>query len=102
MTGYVDDSTGFINIRYGMFIVFGAMCMLAAIQFYFTYPETSNKTLEEIEEMFGPGGPKPWKTKPGNSKLDMLIDEARANHLTIKDVTEGKRHLSVTEHAEKV
>lgn len=73
-----------------MFIVFGAMCLLAAVHFYFTYPETSNKTLEEIEEMFAPGGPKPWKTKPGHSKLDALIEEAQERNLRMEDVREGK------------
>lgn len=83
-----------------MFLIFGFMCFLAAIQFYFTYPETCNKTLEEIEEMFAPSGPKPWHTKPGNSKLDALVEDARAQRLTIADVTEGKRGLSVTQHVE--
>lgn len=32
---------GFLNIRYGLFIVFGVMCCLAAVQFYLTYPEAS-------------------------------------------------------------
>lgn len=74
---------GFINIKWGMFIVFGVMCLLAAIQFYFTYPETCNKSLEEIEEMFAPGGPKPWKTKKGGSKLDVMISEVVEKHLTV-------------------
>ena len=39
---------GFINIRYGLFIVFGCLCMLAAVQFYFTYPETAGKTLVRL------------------------------------------------------
>ena len=76
---------GFINIRYGMFIIFGAMCVLAAIQFYFTYPETCNKSLEEIEEMFAPGGPKPWHTKPGQSRLDRLVVQAKEKGLTVGD-----------------
>jgi MFS family permease len=79
---------GFQNITWKMFIVFGVMCILGAIQFYFTYPETCNKTLEEIEEMFAPGGPKPWNTKPGHSKLDALIEQAREKHLTVTDVQE--------------
>jgi hypothetical protein len=93
----VRNVTGFINIRYGMFIVFGVMCLLAAVQFYFTYPETCGKTLEEVEEMFATGGPKPWKTRKGHSRLDALVDQAREKNLTIGDVTAG-RVPSVTEH----
>lgn len=77
---------GFQNIRYGLFIVFGVLCILAAIQFFFTYPETCNKSLEEIEEMFSPSGPRPWHTKPGGSRLDRLVEEARQKHYTLEDV----------------
>ena len=31
----------FVNIRWGIFIIFGVLCLLAAIQFFFTYPEVS-------------------------------------------------------------
>lgn len=65
-----------------MFLVFGSMCMLAAVQFFFTYPETAGKSLEEIEEMFAPGGPKPWHTRPGGSKLDALVVEVSEKHRT--------------------
>lgn len=44
--------------------------MAAAIQFFFSYPETARKSLEEIEELFRKGGPKPWKTKIGQSGLE--------------------------------
>ena len=81
---------GFVNIKWGMFIVFGCMCLLAAVQFYFTYPETCGKTLEEIEFMFSPEGPRPWHTKKGHSRLDAMVDEARAKQLKIGDITEGK------------
>lgn len=101
---------GFANITWKLFIVFGVLCVGAAIQVFFTYvppsqtqsiglyltihspsryPETCGKTLEEIEEMFNKGGPRPWHTKPGNSKLDALIEEAREKHLELKDVVEG-------------
>jgi hypothetical protein len=80
---------GFMNIRYAMFIIFGLMCFMAAAQFYITYPETAHKTLEEIEEMFAPGGPKAWKTKRGESRLDALLEDAVANRLTIDHVGKG-------------
>lgn len=103
---------GFQNIKYGMFIVFGAMCVLAAIQFYFTYPETCNKSLEEIEEMFSPTGPHAWHTKPGGSRLDVLREQAREKQYTVDDVATGRtgsiaasinaKNATATENVEKV
>lgn len=93
---------GFMNIRYAMFIIFGLMCFMAAAQFYLTYPETAHKTLEEIEEMFAPGGPKAWKTKRGESRLDALLEDAVANRLTIdhvgKGAVDGKRSEGSVSH----
>jgi hypothetical protein len=40
--------------------------------------------------MFSKGGPYPWQTKKGNSKLDARIEEAREKHLQIVDVIGGK------------
>lgn len=84
---------GFVNIRWGMFLVFGAMCFLAAIQFWFTYPETCGKSLEEIEFLFSPAGPKPWQTKPGQSRLDVLVAEAREKGRVIDSATAEKVDL---------
>jgi len=63
----------FRNITYKIFIIFGVLCFAAAVQAFFTYPETCGKTIEEIEILFNKGGPKPWKTKPGDSRLDSEI-----------------------------
>ena len=49
--------------------MFGTLCLAGAIQFWFTYPETCGKTLEEIEVMFSDNGPRAWKTKKGHSRL---------------------------------
>jgi MFS family permease len=92
---------GFLNITWRMFIVFGVMCFLGAAQFYFTYPETCSKTLEEIEEMFSPGGPKPWNTKPGQSKLDTLVNEAREKHYTMEDILRRNVDTKVVEPVTK-
>jgi len=91
---------GFQNIKWGMFIVFGAMCVLGAIQFYFTYPETCNKSLEEIEEMFSPGGPKPWHTKPGGSRLDGLVETAREKRYTVEDIRRKSGSVDQGYHVE--
>lgn len=90
-----------------MFIIFGLMCFLAALQFFLTYPETANKTLEEVEDMFATGGPHAWRTKRGESRLDALMEDATTNKLTIDDISKdpaGKRATSlthsVTDHVE--
>ncbi|KAK5000731.1 hypothetical protein LTR66_000468 [Elasticomyces elasticus] len=67
----------FRSISWKTFIIFGVLCFGAAVQAYFTYPETAQKSLEEIELMFSPGGPKPWRTKPGESRLDLEVERVR-------------------------
>lgn len=63
------------SITWGTFIIFGVLCIGAAIQAYFTYPETGGKSLEEIELLFADNGPKPWHTKTGQSSLDTKVEE---------------------------
>jgi hypothetical protein len=38
--------------------------------------------LEEIEIMFQKGGPKPWKTKPGDSMLDSKVEDIQQHGKT--------------------
>ncbi|KAK2806745.1 hypothetical protein FQN50_005743 [Emmonsiellopsis sp. PD_5] len=78
---------GFANITWKLFIIFGVLCIGAAVQVFFTYPETCGKTIEEVEEMFSNGGPKAWHTKRGESKLDDLIEQVREKHVGIDEVT---------------
>ncbi|KAK5543707.1 hypothetical protein LTR46_002287 [Exophiala xenobiotica] len=92
---------GFQNIKWGMFIVFGCMCILGAIQFFFTYPETCNKTLEEIEEMFADWSKiPPWKTKMGDSRLDRLVEEARERRYSVEDVQKRTGSIGHDVHVE--
>ncbi|CAN9219337.1 unnamed protein product [Alternaria alternata] len=68
----------FINIKWGLFVVFGVLCVLASIQFFFTYPETCGKTLEEIEVLFSKEGPHAWQTKKGSSHLAQDVENVAA------------------------
>ena len=68
----------FKNIKWKTFIVFGVLCLGAAAQAFVSYPETARKSLEEIEEMFRDGGPRPWHTKVGDSHLEERIAAVRA------------------------
>lgn len=84
----------FHNITWKTFIIFGVLCFGASAQAFVSYPETARKSLEEIEEMFRPGGPKPWQTKVGGSSLDAHIeavkDEQRKGSI---DYAEDKSHV---------
>jgi hypothetical protein len=85
----------FRNILWKTFIVFGVLCFGAAAQFYFTYPETCRKTIEEIEILFSPGGPHPWNTKPGDSRLEaeiVAVSEA---------LVKGEKRASISAMIEK-
>ncbi|KAH6614832.1 general substrate transporter [Boeremia exigua] len=64
----------FRNIKYGLFLLFGGFCVLGAAQFYFTYPETCGKTIEEIEVLFSDDGPHAWKTRKGSERLQHEIE----------------------------
>lgn len=83
------------------------MCILGAVQFYFTFPETCNKSLEEIEFLFSNEGPHAWKTKRGESRLDTMMDEARVKRLSVADakdhrfnsIDEGRKHIESAEKA---
>jgi len=95
----------FINITYKIFIIFGILCVCAAIQAYLTYPETCGKTLEEIELMFNSGGPKPWNTSVGGSRLDAEIEaviERKAkgldppyDHINVEKSASGENQAEV-------
>lgn len=67
----------FANITYKTFLIFGVLCLAAALQAFLTYPETCGKTLEEIEVLFSDDAPRAWNTKPGGSRLDAQIDAVR-------------------------
>jgi len=63
--------------------------MGAAVQAFFTYPETCGKTLEEIVVLFRKEGPHPWNTKPGrsrlNAKIEAVIDRKRNLNVPLTD-----------------
>ncbi|KAF7503485.1 hypothetical protein GJ744_003714 [Endocarpon pusillum] len=81
----------FVNITWKVYILFGVFLVAMFIHVFFMFPETANKTLEEVEYIFldphgikGIGTPA-WKTK--------------VNHKRILDV---ERHGSVAGEGEEV
>ncbi len=41
------------NAKYGAYIFLGLMCVIGLMYVYFMVPETKNKTLDELDEVFG-------------------------------------------------
>ncbi|MCJ1292662.1 hypothetical protein MMC34_004215 [Xylographa carneopallida] len=87
----------FATISWKTFIIFGVLCFAAAVQAYFTYPETAKKSLEEIEVMFSKGGPKPWKTRVGESRLDAEIERVRARKFSVATAVAPEKDLGFSE-----
>ncbi|TGO18265.1 hypothetical protein BTUL_0011g00710 [Botrytis tulipae] len=52
----------FANIRWKVYLVFGIFCVAMTLHVFFVFPETSQKPLEEVEEIFD-------YSKPGSIKF---------------------------------
>ncbi|KAL1893233.1 hypothetical protein Cpir12675_004211 [Ceratocystis pirilliformis] len=86
----------FRNITYRTFIIFGVLCIVAAIVAFFTYPETCGKSLEEIEQLFAPGAPMPWKTTKGTPRTEAEIQAIQDKQYKADD-GEYKGHMTTIE-----
>ncbi|KAI0022564.1 general substrate transporter [Xylariomycetidae sp. FL0641] len=87
----------FLNIKYKVFLIFGVLCLGAAVQAYFTYPETCGKTIEEVETLFAQGAVPAWKTRKGGSRLEEEIQHVLERKERGEDV-----HVEAHDAREKV
>lgn len=89
----------FINIKWRIFIVFGVLCIGAAVWFFLLYPETCGKTIEEIEIMFSKEGPRPWQTRKGESRLHKEVEAIRNRKNQEGDGVMGGDEAEIAEKA---
>ncbi|KAK9481980.1 general substrate transporter [Lipomyces starkeyi] len=85
------------SIQWRLFFIFGSFNMAAFIHVWFAAPETKQRTLEELDEVFEYGEPL-WKSflggGRGSNKLDMLAKDIemgvlkinRSSHIETKHV----------------
>jgi hypothetical protein len=52
----------FVNIKWKAYLIFGCFNVAMFIHVFLAFPETSGKTLEEVEGMFT-SNMKPWQTR---------------------------------------
>jgi MFS family permease len=82
----------FVNIQWKVYILFGVFCSAMLIHVFFMFPETSGKTLEEVEAIFTDPSGVPyigipaWKTRVDFNHAVALettgIDEEKFNQTT--------------------
>lgn len=65
----------FKNITWKTYIIFGVFCTVMIFHIFFTYPETAQKSLEEIDVLFD-SDIKPWRSAKVSSRaLDERADK---------------------------
>jgi hypothetical protein len=85
--------------------IFGACNFASIFVVWAFYPETANRTLEEMEFLFAADMPWVWDAEKTNAKLKAEFDEKQARSLAEEEKTGGAgnllRYLS-TRHSQRV
>lgn len=81
--------SAFNNIGYQTFIIFGIFCMAQCVHFFLFFPETAQKSLEEIDDLFAKNGPKAWRTRVGHSRVDREAMQVDQQHHMGADMKSG-------------
>ncbi|KAK4245979.1 general substrate transporter [Corynascus novoguineensis] len=91
----------FENITWKTYVIFAVFCAVMYLHVYFLFPETANKTLEEIEQIFDdkqPGAIKylgipAWRTR--NNRKSMIKQENRGSLTSKSEAPETKNSNGV-------
>lgn len=66
----------FTNIKWKPYMIFGTFCIAMTFHAFFTYPETSRKTLEEVDILFDSNIPA-WRSASAGGTFKEKVEEAR-------------------------
>ncbi|KAL6886125.1 general substrate transporter [Trichoderma longibrachiatum] len=86
----------FTNIQWKAYMIFGTFCIAMVFHIYFMYPETSKKSLEEIDVLFE-GGIPAWRSASAVSTFDEKVARAKE----VGGLEEFKKQADV-KHEEQV
>ncbi len=95
----------FENIRWKVYILFGVFCVAMWLHVFFMFPETSGKTLEEVEAMFlDPKGLKyigtpAWRTGVVRKTLNSDPDDKLAGTEHVERESDPEKGVEVKEMA---
>ncbi|KAI9759496.1 MAG: MFS sugar transporter [Candelina submexicana] len=71
------------KINWKIYMIFAAFNALAFIHMFVAMPETKNKTLEEMDEVFESGKPA-WRSVPKGSRLDDLQQDIEDGNVKVR------------------
>ncbi|KAK7432304.1 hypothetical protein QQZ08_001251 [Neonectria magnoliae] len=66
----------FTNIQWKTYMIFGTFCIAMTFHAFFTYPETSRKTLEEVDLLFDANIPA-WRSAKAGVTFEEKVEEAK-------------------------
>ncbi|KAI5961207.1 uncharacterized protein KGF55_004132 [Candida pseudojiufengensis] len=75
--------SGFKNITWKTYIIYGVMCLAMAIHVYFGFPETRGKRLEEIGQMWEEKVPA-WRSASWQPTIPIASDSDLARKLSLE------------------
>ena len=80
--------SGFKNISWRTYIIYGVFCVAMSLHVYFGFPETRNKRLEEIGQMWAERVPA-WKSATWQPTIPIASDSEMGHKLSL----EYKEHI---------
>lgn len=93
LTAHSSVPPAFVNIQWKVYIVFGVFCVTMFLHVFFLFPETSGKSLEEVEAMFIKKIPA-WKTRVEYRHVKAL-EQNRADEKAADIESSPERHAQV-------
>ncbi|KAL2865320.1 sugar porter family MFS transporter [Aspergillus lucknowensis] len=75
----------FTNIQWKTYIIFGVFCTVMTFHVFLMYPETAQRSLEEIDMMFD-GNVKAWETHKIRGRFDEQVEEQRKHSVVGEDI----------------
>lgn len=85
----------FTNIQWRTYVIFAVFCAVMSVHVFLTYPETSGRTLEEIDMVFD-SAVSPWRSNQIEDRFTEEVEKQKeVNALGGKKDAAGATHEEV-------
>lgn len=79
----------FTNIQWQTYMIFGTFCVVMTFHAFFAYPETSKKTLEEVDILFDSNIPA-WRSAKAGGGFEQKVEQAKRGELKATSMEEER------------